>query len=429
VITHVGVVDVEGGRVLPDRAVVVAGARIAAVGRAADVRVPAGARVVDGAGKYLIPGLVDMHAHVTLFGRAALPLYLAHGVTGVRDMGAERFADARALRDSIAAGRPLGPRMRVASPVVESRGWLAFAKRTTERAGTPWTLYERFGPATPAEAARWVDSVAALGADHVKVRNWPAAEIGRALVARAHARGLAVVGHANEPFPRAGVATYEHAIWPPLRAGGARDSAARDALWRTLAASGAAYTPTLVTWPTRLERPDTLVARLDRDAVAGLRYVPARARAAWRDQLLAMAQEAPLDWRAAYRAARRDAAESRRAGVPLLAGTDAGAPLVVPGASLHDELALLVRDAGATPLDALRAATSTPARVTGQAHALGAVAPGRLADLVLLDADPLRDIRNTRAIAAVVANGRLLDRPALDRLLAEAAAGAGRGRP
>jgi imidazolonepropionase-like amidohydrolase len=100
-----------------------------------------------------------------------------------------------------------------------------------------------------------------------------------------------------------------------------------------------------------------------------------------------------------------------------MTGTDIGAPLLVPGFSLHDELALLVRDAGMTPLQALQAATLTPARVMGLAGSLGTVEGGKLADLVLLDADPLADIANTRRVHAVVANGRLLDRAALNGLL------------
>jgi hypothetical protein len=215
-ITGVAVVDVVAGTTRPGQTVLIAGNRIAAVGPATSVRVPAGARTVNGAGRFLVPGLWDMHSHAVTFGPMSLPLYLAHGVTSLRDMGAERFADAKAWRDSIAAGRLLGPRMRIAAPVVENARWLAAVKRMGEAAGTPWTLYERFGPTSPEEGVRWVDSVAALGPDHIKVRNWPAPEIGRALLPRARARGLPVVAHANEPFPRAGVATFEHGVWPPL---------------------------------------------------------------------------------------------------------------------------------------------------------------------------------------------------------------------
>lgn len=414
-ITHVNVVDGTGALPRPDQTVLVSGNRIVEVGRAADVRVPRGAQTVDGSGKYLIPGLWDMHSHAASFGPVSLKLYLANGVTGVRDMGAERFATAKAMRDSIAAGLLLGPRMRIASPVVENPRWLAWVKEMEAKAGLPWTLYERFGPATPKEAVRWVDSVATLGADHIKVRNWPDTLAGRALVARAREHGLPVVGHANEPFPREGIASYEHGVWPPLSV----SDAARDSLWRQFAASGAAFVPTLVTWPIRLDPPDTLLAKLSSGRIPGLRYVPAGTIQRWRDGLLGMKQEPPRDWTDIYRANLRDAAEMHRAGVPLMAGTDIGAPLLIPGFSLHDELALLVSAAGLTPREALQAATLTPARVLGLADSLGTVEAGKLADLVLLDASPLDDIRNTRRIHAVVADGRLLDRAALDRLLAE----------
>src|ERR687888_1379219 len=214
-----------------------------------------------------------MHSHVLMFGHTGLTLYLTEGVTGIRDMGEERFAAAKAWRDSVAAGQLLGPRMRIASPIVENQRWLAAVKQMVEASGTPWRLYERYGPASAEQAVRWVDSVVALGADHIKVRNWPSPEISQAIVARARERGLQVVGHGNEPFPRTGVATLEHGIWPPLQL----SDAARDSLWRQLAANGVAMVPTLVTWPIRLDPPDTLIAKLDAGSIAGLQYVPREA--------------------------------------------------------------------------------------------------------------------------------------------------------
>jgi hypothetical protein len=408
-ITNVRVVDVRTGDVQPNRTVLILGGRIDAVGRAAETRVPPGARVVDGSGKYLIPGLWDMHTHVTGFGRAALPLLLAHGVTGVRDMGARHFAEARGLRDSIAAGHLLGPRVRIASPVVEHPDWLAAARRMGDAAGTPWTLYERFGPSSVDEAVAWVDSVAALGADHLKVRNWPAEEVGRALVARAAQRGLPLVAHPNRPFIARGIATFEHGVWPPLA-----DATERARLWATFEAEGTAFVPTLVTLPAiRFDPPDTLIARIDRGTIRGLEYVPAETRDRWRDQLREMAQEVQgFDFRGLYRDNLRDLVEMHLAGVTIMAGTDLGAPALVPGVSLHDELERLVRDAGLTPLQALQAATLFPARAMGIPDA-GGIAPGNVADLVLLDRNPLEGIDATRRISAVVAAGRLLDRHAL----------------
>lgn len=410
-ITHVTVVDVTGGPSRADQTVLLDGSRIVAVAPAAEVRVPRGVRVVDGAGKYLVPGLWDMHAHVT-DGKAALNLNVANGVTAVRDMGAIRFATARAWRDSIAAGTMLGPRMRIATPVVERPDWLAWVRRINP--GAPW-IAERFGPATPEEAVRWVDSVAALGPDHVKVRNWPDTAVSRALVARAREHGLPVFAHANEPFPRSGVASYEHSIFPPLKV----SAAARDSLWRQWAASGAAVVPTLVTWSERLQPLDSLIASIDPSRNPMYRYVSAAQLQEWREEYATRTEESPFDWAAAYREAVSNVREMRAAGVTIMAGSDGGLATVFPGFGLHDELVQLVTIAGMTPLEALQAATLRPARFLGLADSLGTVEAGKLADLVLLDADPLVDIRNTRRIQAVFLNGRYLDRAALDALLAE----------
>jgi hypothetical protein len=314
--------------------------------------------------------------------------------------------------------------MRIASPVVENQRWLSAVKRMSDAAGTPWRLYERFGPASPDEATRWVDSVAALGADHIKVRNWPSPDIGAALMRRAAERGLPVVGHGNEPFPRSGVKTLEHGIWPPLQV----SDAARDSLWRLLAANGVAMVPTIDTWPIRLDPPDTLIAKLGSGRIVGIDYVPSRTRDGWREQLLQLKQETPMDWTAVYRGEMRNVAEMQRAGLTLLAGTDIGAPLLVPGFSMHDELKLLVERAGLTPLQALQAATLAPARVMGLQDSLGSVETGKLADLLILDANPLEAIDNSRRIHAVVANGRLFTRTDLDQKLAQAAAAAAAAR-
>ena len=418
--THATVVDVETGRLLPNQTVVVAGNRIRDVGPA--VRVGAGARVVDARGKYLIPGLWDMHTHVYGNGPGALLLYAANGVTSIRDMGADDFARVRAWRDSIAAGQRLGPRMKIASPVVESPRWIAAIRRMEEREGLPteW-LNHRFGPSTPAEAIAFVDSVARLGADHVKVRNYPAPEVLRALMQRARERGLPVVAHTHGGMPpveasAAGMASFEHGFFPAI----AESRAGRDSVYRRLAVNGTAIVPTLVTWRGRVLSGDSLLVLASADADPRLRYLPARVSQRWRDEAKTRKHETALDWRALYRNDVRNLRELAAAGMVVMVGSDAGAPLVIPGFATHDELAQLVEVGGFTPLQALQAATLRPARFMGIADSLGTVARGRLADLVLLDANPLDDIRNTKKVRGVVLNGRYLDRSALDALLAEA---------
>lgn len=419
-ITNVTVVDVVTGATRPNQTVLVAGNRISHVGPNSRSRVADAAEVIDGAGKFVIPGLSDMHSHVTSFGRVSLDLYLAQGVTNVRDMGGEKYALVKAWRDSIAAGLLQGPRMRISSPIVETEKWLRTVKGWGEKAGTPWLLYERFGPRSAEETVRWVDSVATLGADHIKVRNWPEASLAKALVDRARERGLQIVAHGTEPFPRVGITTLEHGIWPPVKIG----AAARDSMWRAFATNNVALVPTLVTWPIRLDPPDTAIAKMNTGRIAGLQYVPRATRDTWRNQFLELKQESQRDWTTIHRDEMRNTAEMHRAGMTLLAGSDLGAPLLVPGFSMHDELELLVTVAGMTSLQALRAATILPARTNGIGDSLGSIEEGKLADIVVLDANPLTDIRNTRRISAVVANGRLLNRATLNSILASAQAAA-----
>jgi predicted amidohydrolase len=419
-VTHVTVADVVGGVARHDQTVVIDGSRIAAVGPSSLVSIPRGSRIIDGTGKYIIPGLWDMHTHAVGYGDAeaklGLTLSLAHGVTGLRDMGSHPFQTARAWRDSIAAGRLLGPRMRIAAPVVENPQWLAAVRGWEEQAGksTEW-MNGRFGPATPDDARRFVDSAVAIGADHIKVRNWPVADVSLALIARARDRKIPVYAHGNQPFPRSGLTSLEHSIFPRITEG-------RDSLFRRWAAEGTVMVPTLVASFARLHPTDSVLAWIDPARLPKLRYAPANKRLEWRQTLeIAARNEQPFDWRGHYDASLDDLRMMRQAGMRILPGTDFGAPLTIPGVDLHEELATLVDVLAMSPLEALRAATLHPAELFGIADSLGTIAPGKLADVVLLDANPLENIRNTRRINAVFANGRLLDRGALDGLLAKAA--------
>jgi imidazolonepropionase-like amidohydrolase len=334
-------------------------------------------------------------------------------------MGSHDFARTRAWRDSIAAGLRTGPRMKIAAPIVESPQWLRAVRRMQEAEGQPtaW-LDQRYGPASAEEAVRWVDSMAALGADHLKVRNYPAQEVLRALLRRAKERGLPVYAHIHRGLSAAdasaaGMRSFEHGFFPAISG----SAAGRDSLYRQLAANGTAIVPTLVTWRGRELTGDALMSALDAASDPNLRYVPAEVRRRWRDEAKTRHHETPQDWSALARDDRRNVRELEAAGVVVMVGSDAGAPLVVPGFATHEELALLVAEGGLTPLQALRAATLRPAAFMGMADSLGTVRAGRVADLVLLDANPLEEIRNTRRIAAVVLDGRYLDRAALDRLL------------
>jgi hypothetical protein len=346
------------------------------------------------------------------------------------------FAQVGAWRDSIHSGALLGPRIIPAGPIVERAGWLADVRRSARARGdtTPeGLLAERIAVETPEDARRAVDSIAALGADFLKLRNDPAPAALAELLGAAKARGLSVAAHIPVPITPERLATLEFAsiehgyigvidgrITSALE--GATDSTRR-AVFQALAARGVAYTPTLITVKAARLTPDSLIRAIAQDTAGRLdprrRYVAPALTRDWLRELATRQGEPPIDWPALYRSWARDLTAARDAGILLLAGSDPGAPMVFPGFSLHDELLALVQDGGLLPADALRAATLNPARFLGITDSLGAVEPGMLADLVLLDANPLEDISNTRRIRAVVLKGRYLDRTALDRLLSE----------
>ena len=441
-LVHASVVDVAAGEVRADQTVVVQGGQIVAVGSAAGVAVPAGAHVVDATGRYVIPGLWDMHVHLAMSGRASLGAFVANGVTSVRDMGGD-LPRVRAWRDSASYGWFDAPRAWLAGPIVESAPWLRGVVDLLRREATPAEvqhLAERIPVATAADAEAAVDSIARMRADFVKLRTDPPSEALFALLRAARVRKLRVAMHGPTrtsivQASDSGAASFEHGFMYALDAGGAATfdqvrPSARARIFATLARNRTAFTATLVATRGYRLTPDSVLAAVMADSLGAReprrRYVPRDLVTHWRTQLALRKYESPLDWPAIHRASLRDLAEMRAAGVPLLVGTDAGAPLVFPGFSLHDELALLVREGGLSPAEALRAATLGAARFMGVERVAGTVEPTKQADLVLLDANPLTDITATTRIRAVVSGGRYLDRAALDALLASVAAAAAR---
>jgi imidazolonepropionase-like amidohydrolase len=321
----------------------------------------------------------------------------------------------------------VGPRIRLAGPVVEDGRWLDRVRRipAVQRvfADDP-----RIGVTTPAEARRAVDSLAALRVDFIKVRNAPPRDAYLALMDQARRRGLVVVGHTprGEIGLRGAVAAGQRSIEHIDVLPDELDSLtapARAALFGEMKRAGTWYTPTVVAvLPLTLER--GVVAAVVEDTLGLLdprrAYLSARTLGFWRLQQQLDEYEDPKDWDALLARALGYVGEMHRAGVPLLAGTDMGVRLVYPGFSLHDELALLVERVGLSPREALGTATLQPARFFGEEAEGGTVAAGKRADLVLLDADPLADIRNTQRIRAVIREGRLLSRGELDEILARA---------
>jgi len=413
-VTGVTVVDAFGAR--PGSTVLIEGRRIAAVGPLGQVTVPPGARTVDGADRWLIPGLWDLHVHLSKTRASALPLFVASGILSVRDLGGE-MAEVARWEDEIRRRERVGPRIVRAGPYLESpanvlRVLMAETVEPEERARVPVD--------GPEDARRVVDSIARAGVDLVKVRTWRDLETFRAIADAAADRGLPLVAHAMTLPPedlRAGlVASIEHFYTLP------DDWSAEErvAFYRDLARQGTVVVPTLTSYHESLFVPASEAARVLGDSTDAadprVAYLSAFLLADWREQL---EERTPRDveaWTAFYPEIRATLREMRRAGVPILAGSDVAVLLVWPGGSLHRELQLLVAELEMTPLEALASATLGPAEHLGLADSLGTIEPGKVADLVLLDADPLADISNTGRIAAVIQGGELRGREGLAAL-------------
>ena len=402
--------------------VLVRGDRIEYVGPAAGLPPVAGAHIVDANGRFLMPGLIDMHAHVSKTRASSLSLLVAHGITTVRDLGGDH-EELLGWRREIDAGTRIGPRLLIAGPYLESASNAARQHATPARELVEPVERTRIGVATPADAERVIAAIAARGVDHLKIRTTTNRETYLAIGAAARRQGLPLTGHL-QPYPpddalAAGQVSIEHGFHPPLDE---RPGVDRRALFARFAAAGVALVPTLVVFE-RLGTPSDealkrRVAEVEKPA-GGKRLLSAYLRADWREQLAEQGPERRPSYRRLQGNIRRDLREMRAAGVRILAGTDIGVLNVVPGESLHEELRLLVRDANMSPLDALRAATRDAAAVLRRDGEIGRIAVGSGADLILLEANPLVDIAHISRISAVVLRGRLFDRAALTRLVDE----------
>jgi imidazolonepropionase-like amidohydrolase len=435
-ITNVTVIDGTGAPPQSGVTVVVTGDRIAAIGAAA--KVPRGATRVDGTGKFVIPGLWDMHYHAdndTANQRRFMAMNIANGVVGVREMfGSPSIL---ALKRKVEAGEVLGSRMVLGSPIVDGPNpyWPGSAVVDS-----------------PAAADSVVGALKASGAEFIKVYMLLPRATFFAVLRAAKARGLNVVGHvpydvsAEEasdsgmrtmehfydiPFSTATNAASLHARAAKLLAGDRRagfgtynrliaeatanyDSAAAARLAVRFKQNNTWQVPTLgvIQGMGRIGAPD-----FDKDPA--FRYMPEGMQKMWSGIRSAFPTWREEDWVAlkkGFDSGLLLTGAMHRAGVDLLAGTDTPNPGLYPGFSLHRELELLVQ-AGLTPLEALQTATLNPARYLGATDSLGTVGAGKVADLVLLDANPLDNISNTQRIAGVVYRGAYRDRAALQALL------------
>jgi imidazolonepropionase-like amidohydrolase len=407
--------DGSGGPVLPNSVVVVRRGRVESVGTRAGFTLPAKTREVDVTGRWIIPGLIDAHAHVEPW---ALPRYLAWGVTTVRDVHGALDSVLR-LRDRVNLGAVAGPRMYSAGAMID---------------GLPTTYPDAIGANSPRDARKAVDRLVNAGVDLIKVYTRVDPALLRATLDEARTFNLRVAGHLGltdaVTAAKEGIGSIEHLSGVPEasmadasslyaahyrgffpgwtafeRSWAGLDTAALARVAKELADRKVTLVPTLVLHET--------FSRLDDPAVLGdtmLRAVPELAQARWNvSDMVRRAGWTDQDY-PAFRAGRPKQDLFLRlfaaAGGRIATGTDASNQLLIPGYSEHRELELLV-GAGFSPRDALLAATRNGALLLG-VDSLGLLAPGKVADLVILTRDPLNDIRHTLAIDRVMSRGLLL---------------------
>jgi hypothetical protein len=402
-IENVALVPMDRERVEPGQTVLVADGRITWIGPSADARIPDDAVRIDGRGKFLAPGLVDVHVHVTA---EDLSLFVVNGVTTIREMNGSPMH--LALREEIASGRRAGPTLFVASSLmagVEQR-WRHL-------------LIEN-----PAQAVGAVRLAAADGYDLIKVYDGLGAAAYRSLMAEAGRSGVTVGGHIPEAVGldevlASGQREIAHVEQiAQAVTGHDPDPSVIDETARRLAERGVWVVPTLaVIQRLTLQSTPEVQALLDAPEMA---YVDASTYGWWESLRRSGGPAEPRPM-AARIATFYDAlvAALYRHGVPMAAGTDTPNPFTVPGFSLADEVIALER-AGLTRFAALAAATRRAADLLDGGGEFGTIAVGKRADLVLLDANPLDDLRALRAPAGVLLRGSWLPRTALDDLLAAA---------
>jgi imidazolonepropionase-like amidohydrolase len=451
VFNRVTVIDMVDAKPKTNMTVIVEGNRITSIGRSNRIRAPKNAQVIDAAGKFLIPGFWDMHVHALHKERFDyfFQLFIANGVTGIRDTGTTEagFAILPQLRKEIAGGKRTGPRIIAAGRILDG------ARPAVPENSIPFS--------SETEARQAVRFLKQSGADFIKVYDGIPRHSYFAIIDEAKKKTIPVAGHIPQEVTSfeasdAGQKSFEHlgnilrscsnlepkkideranaAVKPsnkvndfsviPARIA-ARTKIALEtydeqkcrSLFETLAKNRTWQVPTLAT-----KRPLSLIDDGTFFNDVRMKYITARDLEDWKPEnnffLKYRTPEFIEQKKNLYQKELELTGAMHKAGVPFMTGTDVPGAYTYPGFSLHDELALLVQ-AGFTPFEALQAATVNPAEYLNLSDKLGTIEKGKLADLILLDANPLDRIDNTKRIAAVVFNGRYLSKEARENMLAE----------
>jgi len=432
-IINVTVIDVTGAPAQSGVTVLVTDNRISKISKTKKTKVADGVQIIDGSDKFIIPGLWEMYAHLG-YSKDSWDLFIANGVTSLRvNLG---FPDFHEWRKEISAGELIGPRMIIASRLADGP--------------TPGRRYSPANIHNEEEGRKFVRDEKKVGADFIKIGTYLPRDAYFAIVDEAEKQGIPVSGHVPLSVSAievsdTGQKSIDHSYCVRIACSSKEEEFRKrlmelvpelharmklyeeidfseqkaDELFARLLKNNAFVCPTLAVW--------SKIAFWAKEEVANdprLKSVPVWKVDNWSRIAIRMEKEGLMATLKNNRQKSLDiVGEMSRAGVELLAGTDTGTPYCIPGFSLHDELALFVR-AGLSPLEALRTATYNPAKFFGKLDSMGTIEQGKVADLVLLEANPLEDIRNTQKICAVVIGGKILKKADLQDILTRVEAAA-----
>ncbi len=446
VFRNVTLIDMRSEQPQPDMTIVIKGNRIVSIGNKA--KIPKNAEVIDASGKFLIPGLWDNYTYTLEAVKNNFPFFellIAHGITGVRDVGTSvDLREAAKLRDKINAGKILAPRLFFAGTVLIGE--------MPPRKSNRWTGISTVVK-TVEEARKAVESLARAGVDHIKTEKRTPPDILKEIIRTAHKfklpvvavppsfimdasnDGLDCVEHSAEIFRATSNKRNEYYALYSDRTIDSMTTEENYAFFGTMETDAPYYNETIKTMArnktcvaTNAAQTSTFIGDFELIDKTRRRF---KTEAQLKQTDAAIAERERQIRNQDYRMSDsnrkryfREIFDLHKAGVMLLAGTQLSYDSVgTPGLVLHDELSIFVQ-AGLSPFEALKTATVNPAKFMRREKDLGTIEKGKLADLVLLDANPLLNISNTRKINAVIMNGRYLSREFLDKMLADVEAAA-----
>ena len=393
-ITHVDIVPMDRERLLADQTVLIVEDHIAEIGPADKIQVPKTAAVVDGTGKYLLPGLADMHVHAT--DEIMLPIYLDNGITTVVNMNGN--PSVLALRDKIRKGLVMGPVVYTTGPLLAGEGVMWRNKVVVK---------------TPEDARRAVKEQMQAGYDFLKIYEGLSKENYSEIAKTAHALGGRMIGHIPDDVGLEGVLrAHQEAVhhvggviwgffWPDLDVAHIPDAV------KKMREAHAYFCPTFGIYKTFAKQVSDQQSLLARPEMA---YISPETLAWWKQAT----PKVDTTYNLFVYFGRRLIRAMEDGGVPILTGTDNTNPFVVPGFSIHDELAALV-DAGLSPYEAISGATRLSSDFLRNDG--GTILVGKRADLLLLERNPLDDVANLRTLQGIVLRGRWISKQDLDAKL------------